>query len=153
MVSLELKIPPPIITLLFGILMWFIAQALPTSIALLAFKNSFSVIVLFLGMAFCLAGAITFKLAQTTINPQKPHETSSLVTSGIYRISRNPMYLGFFLVLISWGIYLSNIFTLAMTVLFVLYMNKYQIKPEERALLNLFPAEFTTYTETVRRWL
>ena len=153
MINLELKIHPPVVALLFGISMWLVAQVLPTQTLPSLLKNSLVIIMFVLGMFFGVAGLVTFKLAHTTVNPQKPNESSSLVTSGIYQFSRNPMYVGLLMVLMGWGIYLSNMYSLIMTALFVLYINQYQIRPEEKALSNLFPTEFTAYTKKVRRWL
>ena len=78
---------------------------------------------------------------------------SNMVTSGIYRFSRNPMYLGFFLALAGWATYLSHLLAFALLPLFVLYINRFQILPEERALSDKFPQEYTAYKGSVRRWL
>jgi protein-S-isoprenylcysteine O-methyltransferase Ste14 len=73
--------------------------------------------------------------------------------SGIYRISRNPMYLGFFLLLTGLAIFLSNVIAIVILPLFILYMNRFQIEPEERVLTYLFGQEFVDYKLRVRRWL
>jgi protein-S-isoprenylcysteine O-methyltransferase Ste14 len=76
-----------------------------------------------------------------------------VVTSGIYRLSRNPMYLGFLLALAGWTVFLGNIIALALLPLFVAHMNAFQIKPEERALLAKFGPAYAQYMRTTRRWL
>ena len=83
----------------------------------------------------------------------KPDSTSSLVVSGIYGYTRNPMYLGFLLVLLAWAIFLSNFVALALLPAFVVYMNHFQIGPEERALGSLFAQEYQAYLARVRRWI
>ncbi|MGC3833737.1 methyltransferase family protein [Moritella viscosa] len=150
---LENKIPPPVITLLFAVLMWGISFITPNLTFSLALRLPLSLLIVVLGSFFCVAGVASFKKATTTVNPLKPEAASSLVNSGIYRISRNLMYVGFALFLLSWGVYLSSPWTILVIVGFVFYMNKFQIIPEERALTTIFGSEFTSYLSQVRRWL
>jgi protein-S-isoprenylcysteine O-methyltransferase Ste14 len=96
---------------------------------------------------------MAFHRARTTVNPFKPTETSTIVTAGIYRVSRNPMYLGLLFLLAGWAIMLSNVAAVAMLPAFVAYMTRIQIQPEERALQAKFGSEFTDYKGSVRRWL
>jgi protein-S-isoprenylcysteine O-methyltransferase Ste14 len=105
------------------------------------------------GLGFDLAGLFYFVRARTTINPLKPASTSSLVSSGVYRFTRNPMYLGMLLVLLAWAAFLSSVAALLVAPLFVLYINRFQIIPEERILASKFGAEFAAYKKKVRRWL
>jgi protein-S-isoprenylcysteine O-methyltransferase Ste14 len=94
-----------------------------------------------------------FLRSRTTINPLKPDAASALVTGGIYRLTRNPMYLGLAMLLAAWAIYLGNLAALATVPLFILYMNRFQIAPEERVLEARFGAQYTAYRARVRRWL
>ena len=87
------------------------------------------------------------------MNPRTPDKATSLVSGGIYRFSRNPMYLGFLLLLAAWFFYVENWAAAILLPLFVLYMNRFQIAPEERALVAMFGPEFITYTQRVRRWM
>jgi protein-S-isoprenylcysteine O-methyltransferase Ste14 len=105
------------------------------------------------GGALSAAGYIAFRRAQTTINPLRPANASSLVTSGIYRFSRNPMYLGLLLVLIGWALRLSSLPALAGPLIFLLYIRRFQIAPEEEALAARFGKAYSEYTARVRRWL
>jgi protein-S-isoprenylcysteine O-methyltransferase Ste14 len=98
-------------------------------------------------------GVASFKRAKTTINPMKPESSSSLVISGIYKLSRNPMYLGFLLVLVGWAVLLSNALAFVFVPAFIFYMNRFQIDPEEKALAGKFGQEFLDYKSRVRRWL
>jgi protein-S-isoprenylcysteine O-methyltransferase Ste14 len=96
---------------------------------------------------------VAFRRAQTTITPLKPETASSLVSTGIYGFTRNPMYLGLLTVLIGWAVYLAAPFALFGPLFFWLYIGRFQIVPEERALSALFGDRFTQYTAKVRRWL
>ncbi len=87
------------------------------------------------------------------MNPIKPGAASSLVSSGVYRFTRNPMYLGLSVTLLGWAVFLSNWLALLAVPVFVLYINRFQIDPEERVLSSLFGAEYAAYKEKVRRWL
>jgi protein-S-isoprenylcysteine O-methyltransferase Ste14 len=133
--------------------MWgiaFVAPLLqmPTALRLVACAALF-----FVGLVFSVAGVASFRLARTTINPTKPEAASSLVTSGIYRITRNPMYVGASFGLISWAVFLSSVWALLGVLAFVLYIGRFQIAAEERALSKLFGNEYTAYQARVRRWL
>jgi protein-S-isoprenylcysteine O-methyltransferase Ste14 len=105
------------------------------------------------GALTCLAGVCSFRRAKTTVNPMKLDSSSVLVASGIYKYSRNPMYLGFVLILFGWALFLSNALALLLLPAFVLYMSRFQIWPEERALLSLFGKDYKQYHAKVRRWL
>ena len=100
-----------------------------------------------------LPAVLGFRRAKTTVNPLKPEASTALVTGGIYRWTRNPMYLAMLLLLIGWACIVSNWAALAMLPLFVAYLNRFQIGPEERALQARFGAEFESYRRKVRRWL
>lgn len=153
MFALELKIPPVAVTVLFAVLMWLLAQVtpgfeLPAALRLLA-------------LAACVAAAVvaglaavwSFRRARTTVNPLSPHAAAVLVTSGVYRFSRNPMYLALLLALAGWGLFLANAFALLLALVFIPYMNRFQIGPEERALQQVFGQAFAAYRRRVRRWI
>lgn len=153
MKALENKIPPPIITAVFAAAIWGISFVGP-SVKLNATTQTIGIAgLLLVGALFAIAGVLNFRRATTTINPLKPETASSLVTLGVYQISRNPMYVGMALFLSAWGVYLSSVWAFIGLFGFILYMNKFQIAPEERALLRLFGAEFEAYQAKVRRWL
>lgn len=153
MQALELKIPPVLLVMLFALAMWLLAQWFPP----LALPQSWRLILVIgfaaAGIAVALAGVLAFRRADTTVDPRVPQQTSSLVIRGIYRYSRNPMYLGFLLLLIAWAFYLLSAVALALLPLFVWYMNRFQIVPEERYLLHKFGTKYQGYTHQVRRWL
>lgn len=105
------------------------------------------------GMVVALLGVFSFRQARTTVNPLQPAAASHLVTSGIYRRTRNPMYLGMLLVLLGWALFLTNFLSAILAAMFVPLMNRLQILPEERALTALFGSAFADYKSKVRRWL
>lgn len=151
--ALENKIPPPIVTALFGLLMWLVARYVPSLDLALSVRVLLALLVSAIGVCFSVAGVLSFRQAQTTVNPLKPETASALVRSGIYRYSRNPMYVGFALFLTAWACYLASPLSLLGVLGFVLYMNKFQIAAEERALKALFKGDFLAYQAKVRRWL
>jgi protein-S-isoprenylcysteine O-methyltransferase Ste14 len=151
--SLELKIPPPAVAALVAAIMWGISLITPLLEVALFTRVSAAIIFALAGSGFSLAGVISFRRAKTTVNPMKPETATSLVSTGIYRVTRNPMYVGLLLVLIAWAAYLTSAWALLGPLGFVLYISRFQIAPEERVLSTLFGAEYTAYQSKVRRWL
>lgn len=151
--TLELKIPPPAVALLIAVAMWGLARFAPlldmSAIVRVAAAATFALA----GAGLDIAGIVSFRHARTTINPLSPEATSSLVCSGIYRVTRNPMYLGLLLILVAWAIFLSCAWAVSGPAAFVLYINRFQISPEERLLAGKFGTEYAAYTARVRRWL
>ncbi|AYC31569.1 isoprenylcysteine carboxylmethyltransferase family protein [Pseudomonas cavernae] len=151
---LENRIPPPLVATLFGLLMWLVAHLLPGRLELaIEWRLGTALAVLLVGVGVCLAGVLSFRRARTTVNPLKPETASALVSSGIYRYTRNPMYLGFATALLAWSVFLAWPPAVLGVLGFVLYMNRFQIAPEEWALSALFGADFYQYCGRVRRWL
>ncbi|MGY0218219.1 methyltransferase family protein [Endozoicomonadaceae bacterium StTr2] len=153
MKQLELKIPPVIVVFLVAVAMWLMAKVMPRIV--LSFEARYLILLAFnlVGFLIALSGVRAFRKAQTTVNPVKPDTASSLVSGGIYRFTRNPMYLGMLFSLGGWGLFLGSIYSLIWLPVFILYMNRFQIQPEERALGQLFGDEFKAYCSRVRRWI
>ena len=152
-IGLELRVPPLALAVIAAALMWCARSATPDLDVPLPSDRMFSVVLALLGAFTCVGGVIAFRRAKTTVNPMKPDATSSLVVSGIYRYTRNPMYLGFLLILLAWAAALSNLLALVSLLAFVLYMNRFQIVPEERMLASRFSQDYAEYRARVRRWL
>ncbi len=167
---LENTIPPPIVAFIAAIIMCAIAQLtlaltqVTSSDTSLTATNAYTANVtiirqiaiyglLSLGMASAIAGVISFRQACTTVNPLKPESSSALVTSGMYKFSRNPMYLGMALALCAWAVYLASLCSMFGIVGFMLYMQRFQIAPEERALEVIFGQTFIDYKKRVRPWI
>ena len=150
---LELKIPPPIVALFFGLVMWGISLLTEVIEISLLSRTVASIALALVGGVFSLLGAIAFRRAQTTVNPMKPESTSSLVTGGIYRVTRNPMYVGLLFVLIGWAAFLAAPWSFIGPAAFVLYISRFQITPEEKILAPMFGESYSNYKAKVRRWL
>ncbi|MEO8755536.1 MAG: isoprenylcysteine carboxylmethyltransferase family protein [Casimicrobiaceae bacterium] len=151
--SIEARIPPPVVAVAAAIVIWGISRLAPRVATLPDVHSALSLAIAAAGVACSVAGVLSFRRARTTLNPTRPEDASSLVRSGIYRFTRNPMYLGLALVLVAWAVFLSSAWALLGVAAFVLYMSRFQIVPEERALSTLFGSEFESYKARVRRWL
>lgn len=150
---LENRIPPLLLTVIIGFLIYLISVWLPYPGRIGSLGLAISAICLIAGLLFCVAGVLSFKRAHTTVDPLHPEKTTVLVRSGVYNFSRNPMYTGFALVLIAWNIWLASVWAAAGVLVFILYMIRFQIVPEEKALKQKFGKEFVQYQAEVRRWL
>lgn len=150
---LESRVPPPAVALLFAGAMWLLARKFPSLFAQIPMKSVIAFTLAALALAITVAGAIEFRRAKTTVNPLKPEATSALVTRGIYRFTRNPMYVGMSIILLAWAVYLSHPLSLLGVAAFAAYIHRFQIVPEERALRALFPGAFEAYSRKVRRWV
>lgn len=150
---LDLKIPPVAIVLICGAVMWATSTVWSAAAFLLPGAPIVAVTFAFVGGGIAVAGVAAFRRHSTTVNPMTPDAAKSIVTDGIYRFTRNPMYLGLALVLAGWAMYLANIAALLMLPAFVAYMTQFQIKPEERVLLARFGLNYAEYMASVRRWI
>ena len=153
MKGLENKIPPPAVALLVATAMWGLAEATPNMPVDNTTRLALVALCYLLGAGFSLGGVMSFRRAKTTVNPLKPESASALVDTGIYRYTRNPMYVGFALFLLAWAAFLSSLWALLGLPLFIAYIQHFQIRPEERALEGIFGSEFLDYKRRVRRWL
>ena len=150
---LKNTIPPPIIALAFGLLIWAMNRYLPLYVPSLGKLSYFGYLFILMGLALDIVSFVNFLKNKTTVNPLKPQKASSLVISGFYRISRNPMYLGMFYVLLGVATLLGDISGLIPLPILVLTMNYLQIVPEEKILAEIFGDEYLTYKQNVRRWI
>lgn len=146
--NLELKLPPPLVFLLCAAVMKGLPNLLPFYLS-----TVLSYILIAMGALIALSGIYAFYQAKTTIDPHRIEQTSSLVQTGIYRITRNPMYLGLACWLLAWAVWLANGLALLGVVLFVGYLNRFQIQPEERMMRQKFGEAYSRYQQKVRRWL
>jgi protein-S-isoprenylcysteine O-methyltransferase Ste14 len=151
--GLALRFPPLGLVVIVAALMWIVSFASPILDVFLPAKSLLAASLALIGALTCVTGIVSFRREKTTVNPMKPDSTSSLVVSGIYKYTRNPMYLGFVLVLLGWAAFLSNLAALALLPVFVLYIDRFQIVPEEHVLASLFPRAYPAYRARVRRWI
>lgn len=153
MKAIELKIPPAAQFLILMAGMWLVAKYLPALSVDIPWRKVFVVLLFCLGGIVAVPAIAAFRSAGTTVDPRDPGKATRLVVRGVYRYSRNPMYLGLLCLLGAWGFYLSNLLAFAGLPLFVLAMNRLQIRPEEAAMLAQFGDDYRKYTESVRRWI
>jgi protein-S-isoprenylcysteine O-methyltransferase Ste14 len=150
---LEHRVPPPIVAACTAALMLGAAWVLPAFHIEVPWAAAIGAAFAAIGLAIAAAGVLEFLRARTTVNPLDPAAASALVVRGIYKRTRNPMYVGMAAVLLGWAVYLANAAALAVAAIFVAYINRFQIAPEERALEARFGAEYSRYCARVRRWL
>jgi protein-S-isoprenylcysteine O-methyltransferase Ste14 len=147
------RIPPLALMYLAGLAAWAVARAFPA----LCFESPHRAVVAaglgLLGVGCSVLGVVSFRRARTTVNPMNPGAATALVVSGVYRLTRNPMYLGFLLLLLGELAWLGSLPALVVAPAFILYLNRFQIAPEESALRERFGTEFLEYVMRVPRWL
>ena len=151
--SLETKIPPPAYGLLTALLMWLCSQHLPALSIAHPVTQTIGIAMMILGVSIDITALGQFIKRRTTPNPFTPEKANTIVVSGLYRFSRNPMYLGLFILLTGWALNLSNLASLACLALFGWLINQMQIIPEERILTEKFGEAYLNYQQQVRRWI
>lgn len=150
----KVRMPPVALFAVVALLMWAVASwLLPSWRIAFPGRTVATVLLLLVAGAIGIAGVRAFDRARTTVDPLRPERASALVTSGIYRRTRNPMYVALALALLAWAIWLAHPLALPWVVAFVAWMNRFQIAPEERALREKFGADFEDYMHRVRRWV
>lgn len=149
---LEHRIPPPIVAGILAVLMWWLAPEFPPLLGH-GIKFAVAIALAAAGLGLALAAVAQFARARTTISPLEPEAASKLVTGGVFRISRNPMYLAVACLMLAWAVHLDRAWALAGPAAFAAFITRFQIVPEERALAQKFGAEFDKYRHSVRRWL
>ncbi|CAG1008807.1 protein-S-isoprenylcysteine O-methyltransferase [Burkholderiales bacterium] len=150
---LELRVPPPVVALLVALAMWGASRESAAPAAPDLVRVPLAIALAVVGAAFDVSGFLAFRRARTTINPMKPRSASSLVESGVYRVTRNPMYVGLLFMLCGWTVFLWSWWALPGPLAFAAYIGRFQIAPEEKALAALFGARYLAYKARVRRWL
>lgn len=153
MKSLELKVPPVALSLLFLALMAGGSYFMPLIEVNFPYQHMIAFDLVSIGVIIAIMAVLSFSQNNTTVNPTTPDKTSSIVAHGIYKFSRNPMYLGMLLALMGFVVYFGSLSSLLLLPLFVLYMNQFQIKPEERFLAEKFGEQYLEYKQRVRRWI
>ena len=148
---IKIKIPPPLVALIFGFSVNYSKSIFPK--IEIGWGVFFGFFMISIGLIIILSAIIQFKKYKTTITPLNPSDATKLIVHGIYQFSRNPMYLGLSLILSGISIIQNPIGGLLFIPLFILYLNYFQIIPEESAMLDLFKDDFSKYKENVRRWI
>ena len=145
------KIPPPIVTLVFGLAIYFSKPLFPYFSNVIL--NVLSLLLIIVGPLTLISAARSFKAQQTTINPINIDKATSLVVSGVFKYSRNPMYLGLIFLQLSLGILLSMVHIMLMCIFTYIIFKYYVIKPEEKYLSSKFGDDYNDYKSKVRRWI
>lgn len=154
MSALDHKIPPPVVALVCAAAVYGACAAWPHTVLDWPGRSLVAALMALCGLACDAAGIWAFRRHRTTVNPLSPHKASAVVQDGIYRFTRNPMYVGMALLLTAWSVWLGQpLGVLVVLPLFAAYITRFQIQPEERALQAKFGADYTAYTARVRRWL
>ena len=153
MSKLELRVPPVVVVIACAAVMWLVARAVGPSALRTEARIAIAAALALAGLALAFAGIREFRAARTTFNPMHPEQAVAMVTGGIYRFTRNPMYLGLALLLLAFVVRLSVWPGVIVVLLFVAYMNRFQIRPEEAALEARFGDTAREYRRTVRRWI
>ncbi len=148
-------VPPPLVMLICGLLVWVTDRLVPSLHFELPYREVFSWAVLLIGLVLCWSGVVNILRRKTTIHPDRKslREPTALVQTGVYRYTRNPIYLGMTIMLLAWVIFLQNWLTVLVVIGFVVFITQYQIKPEEEALEKVFGDEYERYRARVRRWM
>jgi protein-S-isoprenylcysteine O-methyltransferase Ste14 len=150
---LDTRIPPPVVMVSVGALMWIVARFTPQLAFDFSLQRPLCLALAVGGLSCELLPALRFLRARTTVNPLRPQHASQLVTGGLNRYSRNPMYLGQLMLLVAWAVFLGHVLSAGLPLLFALYITRFQILPEERALEARFGDYYANYRARVRRWL
>ncbi len=145
-------IPPVVVLALFAAGMYLLFRFLPVGYFDFLGRRYLALGLSVAAVVISILSVIRFFRAGTSVDPRTPDKASGLVTNGIYRYSRNPMYLAMLLLLLAWGLFLGNAFNTLVAAFFVAYMNKFQIIPEEEALSAKFGKAYQQYLLQVRRW-
>lgn len=153
MSKLELKVPPVVVWVAMALLMWLGARSVRMPGIAWPWRQGVAMGLAVVGAVVAVLGVIAFRRAKTTVNPLHPENMSALMVGDIYRFTRNPMYLGMLLTLAGWAVWLGTITPWLPLPLFIVYMNRFQIMPEERVLAAMFGNEFAAYRARVRRWI
>ena len=148
---METKIPPPIVTLIFGFATYLSRKIFPE--IEIQYSSFFGIFLLLLGFFILISAVKLFRNDKTTVNPLSPEQATKLVTNGIFKLSRNPMYLGMAVILASVAVFFNIIGGIISMALFCLYITKFQIIPEEKAMKELFSQDFEQYMQATRRWI
>ena len=150
---LQLKIPPPVYAIIIALIMWLLSRYFPVVQLITSPWNNLGIALMLLAGLLDLSSLYLFFKKRTTPNPMKPEFTTGLVMNGLYKISRNPMYLGLLTILFGFAIYLGNLTSFLVLPAFYFVITEMQIKPEERMLEEKFGEQYLDYKSKVRRWL
>jgi Putative protein-S-isoprenylcysteine methyltransferase len=148
------RIPPDLVLLICGLSMWVFSRLFPQFVVTFRHSTLLSGTILVVGLVLSMSGIAALSTRHTTVRPDRSslQKASTLVTSGIYRYTRNPVYLGMAVMLLGWAFLLKNWVSLGGVAMFIAFITQYQIIPEERVLSAIFGDAFAAYRRQTRRW-
>jgi protein-S-isoprenylcysteine O-methyltransferase Ste14 len=150
---LETRVPPPVVALVVGLGMWAADRVLPGRTPASGLRMLVACALYGLALLASVTAVMAFRRSRTTLDPHRPAKASELVARGIFRVSRNPMYLALAIALLGWAAQRGRAWLVLGPVAFVLYITRFQILSEERALADKFGPAYDAYRRTTRRWL
>jgi len=150
---MKLKIPPVVQFLIAAIALWLIDWQFPQFAVSFVGQRALSGALGLLGLSLGVIAIAGFRRAKTTVHPMDPSQASTLVITGLYKITRNPMYLGLLLILSAISIRLGNPLNVGVLIFFIWFMTEFQIKAEEESLREKFGEDYSAYCKKVRRWI
>ena len=139
---LELRVPPVVVAMIHGVGMWVLSGMGDPPVEFMTPLGLAAGSLVLVGATLAVVAVVQFRASHTTVDPRDPTASSAMVTTGVYGFSRNPMYLAIALILAEWSLYLGGAMSMLLVPSFVLYIARFQIRPEEQALLQLFGAEY-----------
>ncbi|GAB4520728.1 MAG: isoprenylcysteine carboxylmethyltransferase family protein [Roseibium sp.] len=150
---MHLKVPPPVAVAIALLMLYAAGRWLPGLTLTFPGQTILAILLIAAGLAIGAVAIAEFLKARTTFNPVTPHKARALVTDGLYRVSRNPMYVADVLIILALAVHIGTLSVLAVVPLFVWYLTKFQIKPEEKHLRQIFGRDYADYCARVRRWI
>ena len=151
--TLKTKIPPPVYMLTFAGIMWLLDRYAPIAHWNTPPWTDIGWGIMVTGFLIDLSSITLFLRRKTSPNPMKPKKASKLVKTGLYRYTRNPMYLGMLILLSGWSIQLGSLSPLVFPPLLLITLTYLQIIPEEIALSEVLGKPYVAYKNSVPRWL
>ena len=153
MSRLELKVPPDVVWVFVAGAMWLASRYTPQLSLPSLIRVGVPSLLTAAGVWLMVSARTLLDESNTTWRPMTPRKARAVVSTGVYHLSHNPIYLGMLLVLVGWAILISSPAALVVSAVFVLYIDRFQIEPEERALSDVLGQEYLDYLATVRRWI
>jgi protein-S-isoprenylcysteine O-methyltransferase Ste14 len=150
---LELKVPPDVVWVLVAGIMWLASGRTPRLDLPAPLRLTIAVVLTIAGVFAMVSARAALEQANTTWHPTTPSQSTSLVTSGVFAFTRNPIYLGMMLVMLGFAVLLASPVALLLSSIFVVYIDRFQVEPEERALTAILGQEYIEYRSRVRRWI
>ena len=150
----EKPLMPPILWVaVFAACMIATARLFPETRVSFPARDLLAYALVLAGVGIAASGVLAFRRHRTTVDPTRPGAASMLVTSGIYRVTRNPMYVGMALAVAGIGLRTGSLIALSLAPVFVVALTRFQVEPEEAAMRRLFGEAWGDYASRVPRWL